>query len=653
MLAGPGTGKTHALVDLYEQAVVKKVAGREHILVLTFSTGAAGEIGRRIDERLKDDYGEAWISTFHSFCARILREHAPDRERLLLNGFQEWIVMRKVLADLEPGWLGALDGVRRSDAFARDVLAFVALMKQNLVHPSALQLAAEASAGERLRVLASIYQAYQQRLRDARMVDFRDLISGAIELLQSTPALREGMQSKFRLVLVDEFQDVDPAQFELLRLVAPPESRPRLVVFGDPDQSIYGFRGTVPRLLSHDFATVYGPATRLLDECRRCSQQALDAGERLLAATQPGRSPRSLRAEPSNDIPAVIVSREADPVDEAIFCAREIKRLRSEWPDVRLWDFAILLRSTTALGGPFEEAMRALGLACEVRGWGATARNEVVRFLIGYLESLRRPDDSEALESALASSLGGVGPRIVSRLRAYARERGRPLKKVVDRVMYALVARDPARYPLPWGEAAPAESRPEPDFMAFLTDAELDDLHRAMLARERLLGLARKLPIASLAYSALIEHGAMRRLLDLDLPSDQRTEAIADLRAAIEGLESIEVVHERLHGARPLLSDITGSLETMLASAADDTEAAAGHRDAVQVMTVHQAKGLEFEVVFCAGFAHGLFPLEARPHPLLDADDRAWLERYKVGFMPSWPSDPDGHLAEEARLAFV
>src|SRR5438445_13697830 len=108
-----------------------------------------------------------------------------------------------------------------------------------------------------------------------------------------------------------------------------------------------------------------------------------------------------------------------------------------------------------------------------------------------------------------------------------------------------------------------------------------------------------------------------------------------------------------MHGAKPLLADITGSLETLLAAAADDTEAAAGSRDAVQVMTVHQAKGLEFEVVFCAGFAHGLFPLDAKPHPLLDADDRAWLERFKVGFMPSLPSDPDGHLAEEARLAFV
>ena len=655
MLAGPGTGKTHALVDLYEQAVRSGVAARDQILVLTFSTSAAGEIARRIDERLQDDYGEAWISTFHSFCARVLRDNAPDRERLLVNGIQEWIVMRKVLADLDPAALGPLDGVRRSDAFAHDLLAFVALMKQNLVHPAALQLAAEASAGERLRVLAVVYQAYQQRMREVRLVDFRDLISGTIELLQSSPALCERLRSRFRLVLVDEFQDVDPAQFELLRLIAPPESRPRLVVVGDPDQSIYGFRGTVPRLLSHDFEATYGASTRHLAACRRCSQEVLDAGERLLAATQPGRSPRGLHAEGSHRRPAVVVAREGDPVDEAFFAAREIKRLRSEWPDLRLRDFAIVLRSTTALGGPFEEALRALGLPYEVRGWGATARNEVVRFLIGYLESLRRPDDPDAFESALSSSLGGVGARTVSRLRAHALERGRPLKKVVDRVMYALAARDSQRYPLPWGESAPApaEVRPEPDFMPFLSEEEIDGLYRAMQARDRLLGLARRLPLAGLAYSVLMEDGAMRRLLDLELPAGQRAEAIADLRAAIEGLESIEVVHERLHGSKPLLADISGSLESLLVSAADDTEAASGHRDAVQVMTVHQAKGLEFEVVFCSGFAHGLFPLEARPHPLLDVEDRAWLERFKVGFMPSWPSDPDGHLAEEARLAFV
>jgi DNA helicase-2/ATP-dependent DNA helicase PcrA len=654
VLAGPGTGKTHALVDLYEQAVRERLAGREEILVLTFSTSAADEIARRIDARLQDEYGEAWISTFHSFCARLLRDHDADNERLLLNGFQEWLVMRQVLSELDAEVLGGLEGVRRSEAFARDVLTFVALMKQNLVHPSALLLASEASAGERLRVLASIYQAYQLRLQNARMLDFRDLISGAIELLQSNAPLREKLRAQFRLILVDEFQDVDPAQFELLRLVAPPEVHPRLVVVGDPDQSIYGFRGTVPRLLSRDFAAAYGSATRHLDDCRRCSQEALDGAERLLIATHPGRDSRLLRTvAPRSAPPAVVVARESDPVDEAFFVAREIKRLLVESPGLTYRDFAILLRSTTALGAPFEEALRALALPYEVRGSGATSRNEVVRFLVGYLASLRRPDDPEAFEGALASSLGGVGARTVGRLRANAYERGRPLKRVVDRLMYALAARDPLRYPLPWGGDAPAEARPEPDFMAFLSDEELASLHAAMVARQRLLGRASKLSLSALAYSVLIEDGAMRRLLDLELPAEQRAEAISDLRAAIEGLEAIEAVHERLTGARPMLSDISGSLESLLAAAADDSAAAPGRRDAVQVMTVHQAKGLEFEVVFCSGFAHGLFPLPARPHPLLDEQDRAWLEGFKVGFMPSWPSDPDGHLAEEARLAYV
>jgi DNA helicase-2/ATP-dependent DNA helicase PcrA len=404
VLAGPGTGKTHALVDLYEQAVRERVADRGEILVLTFSTGAAGEIARRIDQRLQDDYGQAWISTFHSFCARVLRDHSPDPDRLLLNGFQEWMVMRRVLAEMEPGALGQMVGVRRSDAFARDLLTFVALMKQNLVHPSTLLLSAEASASDRLRVLAAAYQAYQERMRRGRMLDFRDLIIEAIELLQSNLKLLERLRARFRLILVDEFQDVDPAQFELLQLLAPPASRPRLVVVGDPDQSIYGFRGTVPRLLSDDFPAAYGGATQRLEECHRCSQPALDAGERLLAATQPGREARRLRSVVESRTPAVVIAREGDAVDEAFFCAREIKRLHAESPELRHSDFAIVLRSTTAWGGPFEEALRALGLPYEVRGSGATARNEVVRLLVGYLESLRRPPRSRRAMSPTTSS---------------------------------------------------------------------------------------------------------------------------------------------------------------------------------------------------------------------------------------------------------
>src|SRR3989475_1133448 len=163
-----------------------------------------------------------------------------------------------------------------------------------------------------------------------------------------------------------------------------------------------------------------------------------------------------------------------------------------------------------------------------------------------------------------------------------------------------------------------------------------------MVARYRLLDRAKRLPLASLAYSVLIEDGAMGRLFQLELAADDRTEAMGDLRSTIDGLEALEDVYERLHGSRPLLSDIKTSLDALLAGAADDTEPASARRDAVQVMTVHQAKGLEFQFVFAAGFAHGLFPSEARPHPLLDADDRSWLGRFQVGVIPSLPGDPAG-----------
>ena len=655
MLAGPGTGKTHTLVDLYEQAVRTRVADRSQILVLTFSTGAAGELASRIDSRLNDDYGEAWISTFHSFCMRLWREHDPDPKRLLLDGYQEAMVMRQVLADIDPASLGTLADLRRSEAFARDLLTFVALMKQNLVHPLALLLATEASAGPRLRALAAAYHAYQQRLDAGRMVDYRDLITGAIELLSADVRVLQRLRAKFRLILVDEFQDVDPAQFALLRLIAPPESRPRLVVVGDPDQSIYGFRGTVPRLLSVDFAKAYGGETVTLDECRRCAQPVLDAGERLLAATQGDRAPRRLLdvrdVQPAE--PAITQVRESDAVDEAFFVAREVKRLLATTPDLRPSDIAILLRSTTTLGSPYEEALRALGVPFEVRGSGATARNEVVRFLLGYLESLRDPDDQAAFQASLSSGLGRVALKTLSRLRASAYERGRPLTTVVRRLMYALAFRDAERWPIPWGEAPPTEERPLPDYFEYLTEAELDSLHGAMVAREKLVRQSRTLPVAALAYAALMEDGALRRVLDLQLGEAARVEAMSDLRAAIEGLEGIEDVFERLHGRKPLLTDLPGPVASILAAAADDTEAASGSNEAVQIMTVHQAKGLQFEHVFCAGFAHGLFPVAARPHPLLDQEERDWLQAFKVGFMPSWPSDPDGHVAEEARLAYV
>ncbi|HZV50473.1 MAG TPA: ATP-dependent DNA helicase [Candidatus Dormibacteraeota bacterium] len=670
LLAGPGAGKTQALVDLYADLVEGGRAGREQILVLTFSTAAARELAERLDERLRDSYGQCYISTFHSFCARLMREWG-DPGLLLMSGFQEWVAMRATLEAMDRGELGDLAAIARSDGFAQDALAFVALLKQNLVHPGHFGLLAEAAGTPRLRALARVFSAYQARLEAAGLRDFRDLVRGAIELLESRPAVLERLRAGFRYVLVDEFQDVDPAQFHLLRMLAPPpggrEPGPTLLVAGDPDQSIYGFRGAVPRLLAEDVVRIYAARTLELGVSHRCPEAVLEAGRRLLEATQPGRAPRTLTGTPDGGGEVVRVVREATAADEAFFVAREIRRLMLERPGLRPRDFAVLLRSTATLAAPFEEAARAMGLPYEVRGLATIGRNEIVRFLLAYLRALRRPEDPESLERLLASELSGVDRRTASRLRRHAVEQGRSLVRVVRRLVRWLHEVDPARYPLPeeeveaelplevdGGGPPPAERAAAPmDFVRYLTPEELDAFHRAMVTFSALRRRASQLPLDALAYAVAMEAGILERALAVPLAENERRERLGELRVALDAFRQLTRVWERLHGSPPTLDDVGSRLETWIVRAVDEVEPAPGGGDAVQIMTVHQAKGLQFEVVFVSGFARGLFPLAGRPHPLLDEADQRWLLETLDGFRPSWASSPGEHVAEEARLAYV
>src|SRR5262249_29501867 len=199
----------------------------------------------------------------------------------------------------------------------------------------------------------------------------------------------------------------------------------------------------------------------------------------------------------------------------------------------------------------------------------------------------------------------------------------------------------------------PVEAPMPPEFAEYLKADELRALHRAVSAYYSVVRKSRRLPLAALAYTILIEAGVMERVLTLPLTQQEREDSLARLRAALAAFDELAEVWKRLHGAPPMLADVAPRLEHLIARAIDDAEPAATQRDAVQVMTVHQAKGLQFEVVFLSGFAQGLFPLAARPHPLLDEDDQRWLERRLPGFRPSWPSNPEEHAAEEARLAYV
>lgn len=650
VLAGPGAGKTQLLVDLYADLVRGGHASRSEILVLTFSNAAAEELGRRIDELLRDSYDQAWVSTFHSFCLRLLRDHRPGLS-LLMSGFQERVAMARVLRECGDDVLGELGPLRRSAGLAMDALSFIALLKQNRVHPSELALLTEIDGSPRLRALGRIYGAYQDRLEEAGLQDFRDLVNDAIALLEARPDVLRLLRERFRYVLVDEFQDVDPAQFDLLRLVAAPGAGPRLLVAGDPDQSIYGFRGTLPRLFSEEFCFVYGDRSLVIEQSHRCPPALLEAGRRVLE--------RSTQTE-ALDEDRLRWLRSASGVDEATAVAREIQRLRLERPGIRWSRIAVLLRSTTAQAAPFEHAMRAHGVPAEVRGTGGLHRNEVVRFLLAYLRALNDADADGALEQALSSGLAGIGPRATGRLRRHGLEEGRAFAKVVRRLVHWLAGQDPQAYPLPWPAPEPAPDQdggrppdPGPDYAQYLTDDERRAIHGAVTSFTRLRRRARGLSVQALAYAVLLEIGVLRRLVELPLSDEDGERARGDLRAAMGAIADLEAVWTRLHGEAPTLADVIDDLEGWLGLALDETDPAPAARDAVQIMTVHQAKGLEFEVVFLSGFARGLFPLAARTQALLEPEDQAWLMRNLAGFRPSWPDDAEAQLAEEARVAYV
>ncbi|MGH7920986.1 MAG: PD-(D/E)XK nuclease family protein, partial [Candidatus Dormibacteraceae bacterium] len=193
-----------------------------------------------------------------------------------------------------------------------------------------------------------------------------------------------------------------------------------------------------------------------------------------------------------------------------------------------------------------------------------------------------------------------------------------------------------------------------PDFAPLLDEDDRDRLHRALVALYGLRGLARHLGLQALAYRVLMDSGVLDRLLALDA-GPARDRALGDLRTALDAFGELEDVWSALHGAGPRLEEVAGQLPAWIASAAQAAEGSQPDGDpgaAVQIMTAHQAKGLEFDVVFLSGLARGQFPLAARPHPILTPEDQTWLEALQ-GFHPSWPRDADAHLAEEARLAYV
>ncbi|MCL6480502.1 MAG: UvrD-helicase domain-containing protein [Firmicutes bacterium] len=547
VLAGAGSGKTRVIT--YRIAwLIEQGVPPETILAVTFTNKAADEMRERILQLVPRSPAEPWVSTFHALCSRMLRQHAP---RLHLRPdfpiYDEDDQLKAVQLAL-----AALDLSER-DFPPRTVLAQISHAKNHLRTPEQMEQTAR-DAWE--RHLARLFAGYQQGLRRAGALDFDDLLLRALELLDGHPEVRARWQQRFHYLHVDEYQDTNRPQYELLvRLAAVHRN---LCVVGDEDQAIYGWRGATVRNILNFTREFPGARVIRLEENYRSTQTILDAAAAVVAHNR-NRLGKSLVATRAEGSPLRFYQAE-DAAAEAEFVATEIARLAEASAAQRV---AVLYR-TNAQSRALEEALRQRGLRYRVVGGFSFFRRAEVRDALAYLRLVMHPADDVALLRIINTPPRGIGAGTLQRLRQQAAEQGGSL----------------------W------------DAVVTLSQGTPGSRPNAALAEFRTLIEELRAEFATLPPAEFL-----RRVLDrsgyLDLLEQQRT---PEDRARSENL------HE-LVNALAEATERGGTLEgfldhVVLMSDADEYDVEAP----ISLMTLHAAKGLEFDHVFLVGLEEGLFP---------------------------------------------
>jgi DNA helicase-2/ATP-dependent DNA helicase PcrA len=553
ILAGPGSGKTRVVTRRIAWLLAQGIPARQ-ILALTFTNKAADEMRRRVAELVPG--AAVWTSTFHRFCARLLREYAP------LVGLTE----RYTIYDTSD----SLQAVRRAiEALDLDltyftpdrVLAAISWAKNNLI--SAEQY--EARPGSPLgRIVAQVYPAYQKELLTASAVDFDDLLLHVAGLLRDNPEVRGTLDARYRYILVDEYQDTNLAQYAIVRALS--VDYPNLAVTGDPDQSIYGWRGANLKNIL-EFERDY-PRVKVvrLEQNYRSTKRILRVADRLIAHNKQ-RKEKGLFTE-NEDGTAVRLTAYLTQRDEAERIAAQIAaEVRSGRRRAR--DFAIFYRMN-ALSRSLEFALRDYGVAYQmVNGLEFYQRKEI-KDVLAYLHLLNNPRDNVAFLRIVNTPPRGIGRSTLVRLSEHAQRHGLTLLEAA--CQSGLIESLPKR-------AAVAVAR----FVALLDRLTL----KAIGDVEELLG------------HVLAESGYQGAL--------QQSEAEEDF----ERLANIE---ELLTAAREFDAEHPGGghLDEFLEQAAlvNETDAWEVDDDRVTLMTLHAAKGLEFPVVFIVALEESILPHE-------------------------------------------
>jgi DNA helicase-2/ATP-dependent DNA helicase PcrA len=640
VIAGAGTGKTQVITRRIAWLIATRRARPSEILALTFTDKAADEMQARVDQLVPYGYTDAAVSTFHAFGDRLVREFAlelglPTGSRVLSRP-EVVIFLRERLFEFEldqyrplgdpTRFLGALATLfsRCKDedvspqaylAFAAEITARAAQSRDGEPADEAARDAAAALGEEARRQteLARAYDRYQTLLRGAGLIDFGDQVSLALRLLRESPAARVDLQRRYRYILVDEFQDTNRAQSELVELLAAPHGN--VTVVGDDDQSIYKFRGAaISNIL--EFKRRHSRVRQIvLRHNYRSHAPILDASYRLIRFNDPDR------LEVQNGIDKRLVAERGGtdkPVRHLVFAtgseesdqiSREIAARIAAGAKAK--DFAILVRANGD-ADPFLRSLNLAGVPWRFSGTSGLYARPDVRLLLAFLRAIADLSSSVDVYALAASDLYRLGGTDLTAIVNSARRRNRSVWEVIEELsrQHGLLRLAP-------------ETR-------VAMERLVEDLRRfTELAHER--------PAGEVLYQFLRDSGLLARL------------ASTDSVAAEEALQNIARFFEIIRAQSDLLPDdrvvfVARHLQTLI-DAGDDPATAEVDPDAeaVAVLTVHKAKGLEFPVVFMTGLIDGRFPARSRRDPLaLPAE-----------LVHETLPEGDAHVQEERRLFYV
>ena len=566
VVAGAGSGKTRVLTYRIAHLVRDLGVSPQSILAITFTNKAAGEMKERVGSLVGRMVRGMWVSTFHSACVRILRREAPRLGYRSSFSIYDDIDARRLVEfcvrdlDLDP---------KRFPP--RQIRSAISRAKNELIDFESFRSQGSGPYHERV---ADVYRLYQQRLLEASAMDFDDLLMVTVELLGAFPDALAEYQSRFRYVLVDEYQDTNHAQYRLVQMLGA-EHR-NVCVVGDSDQSIYAFRGADIRNIL-EFERDYPDArVVVLDRNYRSTQTILDAANAVIG-NNPGRKPKHLWTDLGSGVP-ITVFRADDEHDEAGFIAETLGALEED--GIPLSSTAVFYR-THAQSRVIEEVLVRYGIPYQVLGGPKFYDRREVKDVLAYLRAVVNPDDQVAMKRIINVPKRGIGATSIGHIDRLAEAEG-------------------IRF-----SAALAAGVEHPRLTA-----------RARSAITEFLGLLEELR----ARSGDGPRGALEAVLEATgYQAELEAEGTVEALGRVENLRELLTVASEFEATGPMgtaaddeweeaegLRRVEMFLESI--SLVSDIDSLEDRDRLATLMTLHNAKGLEFPVVFIAGMEEGVFP---------------------------------------------